>query len=82
MKPKDLVAFQKALAAYAAVQTTQSGDQSVATTVRAHYGDRVKEISALRRQIQSAVDGLWPASLKGNAGIRIEFKLRPDRASK
>ena len=82
MKPADLTAFQKALAAYAAVQTTQSGDQSVATTVRARFGDCVKEISALRRQIQYAVDGLWPASRKGNAGIRIEFKLRPDRALK
>ena len=82
MKPADLVAFQKALVAYAVVQTTQSGDQSDATTVRARYGDRVKEISGLRREIQYAVDALWPASRKGNAGIRIEFKLRPDRASK
>ena len=75
MKPEDVVAFQAALNAYSASQSVQAGDQSGATTTRAQFKEKVKAIAGLRRLIQYAVDSIWPASRKANAGIRIEFKL-------
>ena len=75
MKPEDIVAFQAALTAYSASKTEQTGEQSGATTTRAQFKDKVKAITGLRRHIQYAVDSIWPASRKANAGIRIEFKL-------
>jgi hypothetical protein len=62
------------------VQTTQTVDQSGASTARAGYEAKVKEVARLRREIQYAVDALWPAKKKANAPIRVEFKLSPDRA--
>ena len=35
-----------------------------------------------RRELQFAVDGLWPAGKPENAAIRVEFKLPPDKAFK
>ena len=70
MKPEDIVAFQAALTAYSASQSVQAGGQSGATTTRAQFKDKVKAIAGLRRLIQYAVDSIWPASRKNNAGIR------------
>lgn len=80
MKAGDIPALQAALDAYHAVQTTQTVDQSGASTARAGYEAKVKEVARLRREIQYAVDALWPAKKKANAPIRVEFKLSPDRA--
>jgi hypothetical protein len=82
MKPADVTALQAALTAYKTVQTTQSGDQSDATTARSQLETKVKEVADLRRQIQYAADAAWPATKKVNAGVRTEFKLSPDRAFK
>jgi hypothetical protein len=82
MKPADVPALQAALAAYKAVQTTQAGDQSGATTARSQLETKVKEVGELRRQIQYAADAAWPSTKKVNAGVRTEFKLSPDRAFK
>jgi len=82
MKPADVTALQAALTAYKTVQTTQSGDQSDATTARSQLEAKVKEVAELRRQIQYAADAAWPATKKVNAGVRTEFKLSPDRAFK
>ncbi len=80
MKPEDVTAFQAALAAYSASKTEQTGEQSGATTTRAQFRDKVKAIAGLRRHIQYAVDSLWPASVKNNAGIRIEFKMNAGKS--
>ena len=80
MKPEDIVAFQAALTAYSASKTEQTGEQSGATTTRAQFKDKVKAITGLRRHIQYAVDSIWPASAKNNAGIRIEFKISATRS--
>jgi hypothetical protein len=40
----------------------------------------MKEVAALRRQVQYAVDAAWPASRKAHAATRVEFKLSPNRA--
>lgn len=80
MKPGDIAALQAALKAYQTVQTTQTGDQSGASSARGGYEAKAKEVAGLRRQIQYAVDALWPAKKKANAPIRVEFKLSPDRA--
>jgi hypothetical protein len=80
MKPADVPALQAALDAYLAVQTTQAGEQSGASGARASYEAKVKVVARLRREIQYAVDALWPAKKKTNAAIRVEFKLSPNRA--
>ncbi len=80
MKPADIAALRTALAEYRAVQTDQAGDQSHATTSRSRLKDQVGEVAVLRRQLQYAVDAAWPAREKGNAGVRVEFKLNPARA--
>jgi hypothetical protein len=82
MKPADVTALQAARTAYTTVQTTQSGDQSDATTARSQLDAKVKEVAELRRQIQYAADAAWPATKKTNAGVRTEFKIPPDRAFK
>jgi hypothetical protein len=79
MKAGDVPALQAALDAYHAVQTTQSVDQSGASLARAGYEAKVKEVARLRREIQYAVDALWPAKKKASAPIRVEFKLSPNR---
>jgi len=82
MKPEDVPALEAAREAYTSVQTTQSGDQSDATTARSQLEAKVKEAAELRREIQYAADAIWPAEQKVNAGVRIEFKIPPDRAPK
>lgn len=80
MKPAEAIALQEALRDYRAVQTDQTGDQSEAATRRAALEAKVKEVADLRREIQYAVDAVWPAEDKANAGIRVEFQIPPNRA--
>lgn len=80
MKPADVPALQAALDVYKGVQTDQSGNQSGAAMARAKFEAKVKEVADLRREIQYAVDAVWPASKPANAAIRIEFQIPPDRA--
>ena len=78
----ELQALDDALAAYKGVETDQSGAQSGATAARKALEALVKEIADQRRELQFAVDGLWPAGKPENAAIRVEFKLPADRAFK
>ena len=80
MTPAAVTKLKAARDAYVKVQTTQSGDQSDATTVRSQLEAKVKEVAAKRRQLQYAADAAWPATEKVNAGVRTEFKIPPDRA--
>jgi hypothetical protein len=81
-KPADTQALQDALDAYVAVQIAQTAGQSGATTDRALLEAKVKEVAGLRRQIQYAVDTLWPATSKANAGLRREFQIPASKALK
>lgn len=78
----ELQALDNALAAYKGVETDQSGAQSGATAARTALEALVKEIADQRRELQFAVDGLWPAGKPENAAIRVEFKLPADRVFK
>ena len=80
MQPGDVPALEQALADYEASQTVQKGDQSQATTWRARLEAKVHEVMAGRRKIQFAVDGIWPAVIPTNAGVRVEFKLSAHHA--
>lgn len=82
MKPADAPALKAALKAYRDVQTDQSGSQSGAAGARGDFTAQVKEVADLRREIQYAVDAVWPSSKKANAAIRIEFQIPADRAMK
>ncbi|MFA6289611.1 MAG: hypothetical protein WC661_19700 [Opitutaceae bacterium] len=82
MTPAAVTKLKDARDAYVKVQTTQSGDQSGATTVRSQLEAKVKEVAAKRRQLQYAADAAWPSTEKVNAGVRTEFKIPPDRALK
>lgn len=82
MKPADVTALQDALDAYLAVQTEQSVGQSGASSARAGYEAKVKEVVKLRREIHYAVEAVWPAKKKANAAIRVEFQLHPDRTTR
>ena len=53
-----------------------------ATAARKALEVLMKEIAAQRRELQFAMDGLWPAGNPENAAIRVEFQLSADRASK
>ena len=78
----ELHALDDALAAYKGVETDQSGEQSGATAARKALEALVKEIADQRRELQFAVDGLWPAGKSENAAIRVEFQLSADRVFK
>lgn len=80
MKPADAPALQAALDAYMGVQTDQTGSQSDASSARTSFETKVKEVADLRREIQYAVDAVWPAGKPANAAIRVEFQISPDRA--
>ncbi len=82
MTPAAVAALKTARNEYMAVQTTQSGDQSGATTSRSQLEAKVKEVAAKRRQLQYAADAVWPSTEKINAGVRTEFKIPPKRALK
>lgn len=82
MKAGDPLALKNALKAYRDVQTDQSGNQSGAAGARGDFEAKVKEVADLRREIQYAVDAVWPSSKKANAAIRIEFQIPADRAMK
>ena len=71
-----------ALTTYTNVQPTQTGGQSDATTNRALLETKVKEVADLRREIQYAADTVWPARNSAKAGIRVEFKIPPNKALK
>lgn len=64
------------LARYKAVQTVQTTRQSEAMQARARLRVLMKRINARRREIQFAVNALWPANHEGNNGVRREFFLR------
>ena len=78
----ELQALDDALEAYKGVETDQSGAQSGATAARKALEALVKEIADQRRELQFAVDGLWPAGKPENAALRVEFKLPADKAFK
>ena len=78
----ELQALSDALAAYQAAETDQTTEQSDATAARRALEALVKEIADQRRELQFAVDGLWPAGKPENAAIRVEFQLSADRAFK
>ena len=69
----ELQALADALAAYKGVETDQSSEQSGATAARKALEALVKEIADQRRELQFAVDGLWPAGKPENAATRREF---------
>ncbi len=78
----ELQALADALAAYIAVQTTQTGAQAGAAASRSQLDQFVATIADQRRELQFAVDGLWAAGKPENAAIRVEFKLPRDKAFK
>ena len=82
MQTGDIPALVAARAAYIAAQSSQTADQSHATTTRAQCEAKVKDLSDKRRKVQYAVDAIWPSTRPANAGVRIEFKLRPDHPMK
>ena len=82
LKPAEVTALDTALTAYTNVQPTQTGGQSDATTNRALLEAKVKEVADLRRELQYAADTVWPARNRANAGIRVEFKIPPNKALK
>ena len=77
-----IAALQTALEDYKGVQGDQTGAQSDATKWRSLVEAAVADIVAKRREIQFAAEAEWPHSEKANAGIRVEFKLPPDRVMK
>lgn len=77
-----IAALEAALKDYQGVQTDQSGAQSGATTARKNLETAVDDIIARRREIQFAADAEWPHTDPANAGIRVQFKLPPDRVMK
>lgn len=79
-KPADVASLAGALKAYQGVQSIQSGEQANATSARLDYATTAKEVATMRRQIQYAVDALWPAKNPSNAGVRVAFKLTPNRS--
>jgi len=78
----ELQALDGALQAYKGVETEQSGEQSGATGARRQLEQLVKDIADQRRELQFAVDGLWPAGKQENVAIRREFGLPADKAFK
>ena len=80
LKPAEVTALQAARTAYVGIQTDQTGAQGDATGARSELEAKVKDVTALRRQLQLAADLLWPADEPTNAGTRGEFKLPPDKA--
>ena len=80
LKPAHQAALQAALADYKAIQATQTGAQGDATGARGQLDAQLTEIADLRREIQYAADAQWPAGVPGNAGIRGEFQIPPDKA--
>jgi len=78
----ELQAFDDALEAYKDVETDQSGAQSGATGARKALEQLVKAIADQRRELQFAVDGLWPAAKPENVAIRREFGMPADKAFK
>lgn len=80
LKPAHKTALEAALADYKAIQATQAGAQGDATGARGQLAAKITEIADLRREIQYAADALWPAGVPGNAGIRGEFQIPPDKA--
>ena len=82
MKPTDVTEMQAARKAYVNSQTSQSGAQAVSTTTHAQCEAKVKELAVKRREIQYAVEAVWPSTDPLNAGIRREFGLRPDHPMK
>lgn len=74
--------IEAALTAYRAVQADQTGAQSGATTGRSALETAVAALARRRREIQFAADAAWPAGKPGNAAIRREFGLPPDKALK
>ncbi len=78
-KPTEVTALQTALSDYIRGQTAQTGDQSEATTARFLLAGKVKEIVDLRRDVQYAVDTLWPSDDPTNAGVRVQFKVPANR---
>lgn len=73
-------ALQQALTDYKGIQGTQTGAQGDATTARKLLETAIGEIAELRREIQYAADAVWPPENPGNAGIRGEFQIPPDKA--
>ena len=82
VKPTDRAQMQAALDAYVKVEVTQTDGQAKATGARYDLGVAVEELSEYRRQIQYAVDAVWPHRNKANAAIRIAFKLLPNRPAR
>ena len=80
IKPLHRTGLKAALDAYLNVQTEQATGQSDASQARIDFLGTVKEIGVLRRQIQYAVDVVWPAKNKTNAPIRVEFGLPANRS--
>ena len=82
LKPAEVTALNTALTTYTNVQPTQTSGQSDATTNRALLEAKVKEVADLRRELQYAADTVWPTRNSANAGIRVEFKIPPNKALK
>lgn len=80
LTPEKTAALAAARDAYVTAQSTQTGGVADAKTARQRLDAVVKDVAGLRRQIQLAVDALWPASEKVHSATRVEFKLSPDRA--
>lgn len=79
MTPEKIAAMANLLVQYKELQTTQTSEQSDATSSRAQLKEMIDAVVAYRRKIQFAADAIWPARNPANAGIRGEFRLPADR---
>lgn len=73
--PEGTAALAAALDSYVKAQTGQTSNQAGATSERSGLDANVKEVADLCREIQHAVDLLWPADKKTHVGIRKAFGL-------
>ena len=76
----EIGALQTALADYQAVQTDQTNAQSDATGQRKLLDEAMDRLAGLRHELQLAAERAWKHTDPKNAGIRVEFKLPPDKA--
>ena len=80
LKPAHKTVLTQALTDYKGIQGAQTSAQGDATEARGQLDAKLTEIADLRREIQYAADAQWPAGVPGNAGIRGEFQIPPDKA--
>ncbi len=78
--PAELLAsLAAARDAYVGVQGEQTDRQTDSSTAREQLDQAIRDVAALRRKVQYAADGAWPALGRKHTPIRREFKIPADR---